>query len=82
MSAATSMISRGSETLDIFTRRSQPKIELNLVGQKPGLVNSYTTGDQIEGTAIITVNQETRFDEIEIVLQGTTLYDCGIIAHG
>lgn len=77
MSAATSIISRGPETLDVFTRRSQPKIELNLVGQKPGFINSYTTGDLIEGTAIITVDQVTRFDEVEIVLQGTILYDDG-----
>lgn len=69
--SATSMISRGSETLDVFTRRCQPKIELNLTGQKPGLVNSYTTGDQVEGTVIITVEQETRFDEVEITFQGT-----------
>lgn len=71
--SATSIISRGSETLDVFTRRSQPKIEVNLAGQKPGLVNSYATGDQIEGTVIITVDQETRFDEVEIVFQGTEL---------
>lgn len=71
--SATSVVSRGSETLDVFTRRSQPKIELSLVGQKAGLVNSYTTGDQIEGTATITVDQDTRFDEIEIVLQGMSL---------
>lgn len=67
---ATSVISRTSESLDVFTRRSQPKIDINLQGQTPGLVNSYTTGDQIEGTATITVEHETRFDEVEIVLQG------------
>ncbi|KAJ5190231.1 uncharacterized protein N7498_009216 [Penicillium cinerascens] len=69
---ATSVISRTSESLDVFTRRSQPKIDINLEGQTPGLVNSYTTGDQIEGTATITVEHETRFDEVEIVLQGTS----------
>jgi hypothetical protein len=67
---ATSIISRGSEGLDVFARRSTPKIEINLEGQKPGLVNSYTTGDYIEGIAKITVDHETRFDEIEVVLQG------------
>lgn len=71
--STSSVISRGSETLDVFTRRSQPKIELNLVGQKPSLVNSYTTGDQIEGTVMITVDQETRFDEVEIYFQGAKL---------
>ncbi|KAJ5662553.1 uncharacterized protein N7477_010169 [Penicillium maclennaniae] len=69
---ATSVISKGSETLDVFTRRSQPKIEITLRDQIPGLVNSYTTGDQIEGTVTIAVDQETRFDEVEIVLQGTS----------
>ncbi|KAJ5623550.1 hypothetical protein N7490_012155 [Penicillium lividum] len=68
---ATSIISRGSETLELF-RRSTPKIEIDLQGQKPGQVNSYTTGDYIEGTARITVDLETRFDEIEIILQGTS----------
>ncbi|KAJ5272972.1 hypothetical protein N7478_008097 [Penicillium angulare] len=69
---ATSIVSRGSDTLDVWTRRSTPKIEITLDGQKPGLVNSYTTGDQIEGVAKITVDTEIRFDEIEINLQGNT----------
>ncbi|KAJ5998375.1 hypothetical protein N7451_006185 [Penicillium sp. IBT 35674x] len=69
---ATSIMSRGSEGLDVFARRSIPKIEIDLEGQKPGLVNSYTTGDYIEGIAKITVDQDTRFDEIEIILQGTS----------
>lgn len=64
------MTSRRSDSLDAFTRGSPPRIEIKLVGQKPGLVNSYTTGDQIEGSAIVTVGNETRFDEVEIVLQG------------
>lgn len=77
--SASSIISRGSETLDVFTRRSQPKIELNLAGQKPGLVNSYTTGDHIEGTAMITVDQETRFDEVEIIFQGAKLRSSSLV---
>ncbi|KAJ5161410.1 hypothetical protein N7492_006802 [Penicillium capsulatum] len=67
-----SSVSRASESLDIFTRRSQPKVEIELTGQKPRLVNSYTTGDQIEGVATITVEHDTRFDEVDIVLQGTS----------
>ena len=63
-------MSHGSETLDVFTRRSQPKVEIELVGQKPGLVNSYTTNDQIEGSAKIIVDADTRFDEVEIIFQG------------
>ena len=68
---ATSVLSRGSVSLDAWIRRSAPKVEINLSGQKPGFVSSYTTGDQIDGTAIITVDHGMRFDEIEIVLQGT-----------
>ncbi|KAJ5679861.1 hypothetical protein N7462_008105 [Penicillium macrosclerotiorum] len=70
--AAISVVSRGSDTLDAWTRRSNPKISIELAGQQKGLVNSYTTGDQIEGVANITVDQDTRFDEVEIVLQGTS----------
>ncbi|KAJ5588973.1 hypothetical protein N7537_011651 [Penicillium hordei] len=67
----TPIISRNSDTLS-WTRPSQPKIEIQLVGQQPRIVNSYTTGDQINGTAIITVEHETPFDEVEIVLQGSS----------
>ncbi|KAJ5516918.1 hypothetical protein N7527_008478 [Penicillium freii] len=67
----TSIISRDSDTL-AWTRPSQPKIDIQLVGQQPRIVNSYTTGDQINGTAIITVEHETPFDEIEIVLEGSS----------
>ncbi|KAJ5971641.1 uncharacterized protein N7479_001559 [Penicillium vulpinum] len=71
MSTATSIISSGSDRLDIWSRRSQPKIEIYLANQKPGHVNSYTTGESIDGTITITVDHETRFDEIEIVFEGT-----------
>ncbi|KAF3389608.1 hypothetical protein F1880_004473 [Penicillium rolfsii] len=67
-----SIMSHGSETLDVFIHRSQPKVEIELVGQKPGLVASYTTSDQIEGSVKITVDADTRFDEVEITFQGTS----------
>ncbi|KAJ6095086.1 hypothetical protein N7467_002599 [Penicillium canescens] len=70
--SATSIISSGSETLDAWTRRSPPKIRIDLSGQKPGLVNSYTTAESIDGTATITVEQDTRFDGIEIIFEGTS----------
>ncbi|KAJ6014842.1 hypothetical protein N7540_009433 [Penicillium herquei] len=69
---ATSIISRGSDTLDIWPRRTAPKVDIDLAGQKPGMVNSYTNGDRVEGVANITVDHETRFDEIEINLQGNS----------
>ncbi|KOS41077.1 hypothetical protein ACN38_g8057 [Penicillium nordicum] len=70
MSTATSIISSGSDRLDAWTRRSQPKIEINIAGQKPGHVNSYTTGESIDGSITVTVEHETRFEEVEIVFEG------------
>lgn len=69
--AAVSVLSRGSNTLDILSRRLRPSIDIHLEGQTPGLVNSYATGDHIEGTVTISANLDTRFDEVEIVLQGS-----------
>ncbi|KAJ5344494.1 hypothetical protein N7452_002498 [Penicillium brevicompactum] len=70
MSAATSILSSGSEKLDAWTRRSQPKVEIDLTGQKPSRVNAYTTGESIEGIVTITAEHDTRFEEVEIVLEG------------
>ncbi|CAG8194993.1 unnamed protein product [Penicillium salamii] len=70
MSAATSILSSGSEKLDAWTRRAQPKVEIDLAGQNPGRVNSYTTGESVEGVVSITAEHDTRFEEIEIVLEG------------
>ena len=72
MSTATSIISSGSDRLDTWTRRSKPKIEIYLVGQTPGHVNSYTTAESIDGTVTVTVEHETRFDEIEILFEGNS----------
>jgi hypothetical protein len=68
--STTSTLSSGAEKLDAWTRRSQVKVEIDLAGQKPGHVNSYTTADNIDGTVTISVEHETRFDEIEIVFEG------------
>ncbi|CAI7663885.1 unnamed protein product [Penicillium discolor] len=70
-------MSRNSAIL-VWARGSQPKIEIHLVGQKPRMVNTYTTGDQINGTAIITAEHETPFDDIQIVLQGSS---CTTVDH-
>ncbi|CAI7572963.1 unnamed protein product [Penicillium glandicola] len=72
MSTATSILSSGSERLDTWSRRSQPKIEIYLAGQTPGHVNSYTTGESIDGNVTVTVDYETRFDEIEILFEGVS----------
>jgi hypothetical protein len=68
--SATSTLSFGSERLEAWTRRSQPIIEIDLTGPKPGHVNCYTTADSIDGTVTVTVEHETPFDEVEIVFDG------------
>ncbi|EKV07030.1 Arrestin-like, N-terminal [Penicillium digitatum] len=70
--STTSIYSAGSDRLDAWTRRSQPKIEIQIAGQKPGHVNSYTTAERIDGSVIVAVDHETRFDEIEIVFEGVS----------
>ncbi|KAJ5220466.1 hypothetical protein N7468_009670 [Penicillium chermesinum] len=66
----SSTSSRMSDSRDIWGRRAAPKVEIELDGQKPGLVSSYTTGDQIHGTVTVSVEHDTRFDDIEIIFQG------------
>ncbi|KAJ5950538.1 uncharacterized protein N7479_008951 [Penicillium vulpinum] len=70
--SATSTLSSGSERLEAWTRRSQPMIEIDLTGPKPGHFNCYTTADSIDGTVTVTVEHETPFDEVEIVFDGTS----------
>ncbi|GMG01217.1 unnamed protein product [Aspergillus oryzae] len=67
----TSFVTRSSSTLESLTQ-SRPKVNIELAGQTEGLVNSYTTKDRIEGTAVITVDHDTRFDEVEITFEGRT----------
>lgn len=73
---APSIITRGSDALDSFTRRSRPRVAINLDGQKDGFVNSYTTLDAIKGTVTVTVDHDTRFDDIEIAFEGTVSPNC------
>lgn len=56
-------------------RRSRPKITVDLANQKPNLVNSYTTGDRIDGTATISVDHDIRFDDIDITFEGISLFE-------
>lgn len=67
---ASSFVTRSSSTLEAFTSRAQPKVTVDLEGQTEGLVNTYTTGDCIEGTVTITVDRDVRFDEVEITFEG------------
>lgn len=66
---APSIISRGSGALDSF-RRSRPHVSIELAEQKDGLVNSYTTLDQINGEVVITVDHDISFDNVEISFEG------------
>ena len=70
---AASIVSRGSDGFNPFAPRGNPKIEIELLGQMEGRVKAYTTGDKIEGVVKITVDHDTRFDEVEIALQGELL---------
>lgn len=53
---AASIITRGSSSLESLKGRSRPKIQIDLVNQTEGLVSSYTTKGQIEGTVTIRVD--------------------------
>ncbi|KAJ5939719.1 arrestin (or S-antigen) N-terminal domain protein [Penicillium verhagenii] len=59
-----------SKSLYSLIRHSKPKITISLVGQKGGVTTPYTTGDRIEGTAVILVDYDTPFNEIEISFKG------------
>ncbi|KAL4892732.1 hypothetical protein BDV59DRAFT_39665 [Aspergillus ambiguus] len=69
---ADSIVTGDSSSLEPFISRARPKINVELDGQKNGLVNSYTTGDYIQGTVSITTEQDVRFDEIEITFEGSS----------
>lgn len=52
-------------------KMDHPKVSIDLTGQQDGFVCSYSTWDRIEGTAIVEVDHDTWFDDIEIVFEGT-----------
>ncbi|KAE8138145.1 hypothetical protein BDV38DRAFT_245587 [Aspergillus pseudotamarii] len=67
----TSFVTRSSSTLESLTQ-SRPKVDIELTRETEGLVSSYTTKDRIEGTVVITVDRDTRFDDVEITFEGTS----------
>ncbi|KAL5355114.1 hypothetical protein BJX96DRAFT_140721 [Aspergillus floccosus] len=69
---ASSIITGASSSLEPFTSRARPKVTIDLDGQKNGLVNSYTTGDCIQGTVTITADHDIRFDDVDITFEGTS----------
>ncbi|KKK13684.1 hypothetical protein P175DRAFT_0444424 [Aspergillus ochraceoroseus IBT 24754] len=68
MTAST--LSRGSRSFEVFARLARPNITIELKHEAEGIAHSYTTGDQIQGTVIVTAEHLTSFDEIEIKLEG------------
>ncbi|KAJ9293556.1 hypothetical protein DTO271G3_7635 [Paecilomyces variotii] len=68
--SASSFIARSTSTFESLTKRSRPKVEVDLVDQKDGFVASYTTGDKIEGEVTVTAEHDIQFDEINITFEG------------
>jgi hypothetical protein len=68
-----SLITRGANTFDSLTKRSRPKVGINLANQSDGFVASYTTFDKIEGEITVDVEQNTPFQSIEIAFDGEFL---------
>lgn len=68
--AAPVVASLSSDAFESLTRRARPKISIELAGQQEGLVSSYTTGDSIQGTVEITVDQDVAFDAVTITFEG------------
>ncbi|KAE8343209.1 hypothetical protein BDV24DRAFT_149827 [Aspergillus arachidicola] len=56
----------------IVERRSRPQVTVNLDDQKDGVVNNYTTGDEINGNVTVTVNEDVIIDALQIIFEGTS----------
>ncbi|GAD95707.1 arrestin (or S-antigen), N-terminal domain protein [Paecilomyces variotii No. 5] len=70
--SASSFIARSTSTFESLTKRSRPKVEIDLVDQRDGFVASYTTGDRIEGEVTIVADHDTQFDDIDITFEGSS----------
>jgi hypothetical protein len=57
----------------LFNRSSKPKISIGLTGLNQSPLSTFTTHDQIEGIVTITVEEETRFSDVDITLEGRVL---------
>ncbi|KAL3472149.1 hypothetical protein BJX99DRAFT_262563 [Aspergillus californicus] len=68
-----SILSRGSRVVDVLSPYARPTVNIDLDAQ-PGnisVVNTYTTGDRIEGSVTITASHLISFDEVDIRLEGS-----------
>jgi hypothetical protein len=68
--APSSFIARSANTFDSLTRRSRPRVGIDLLGQEDGVVTSYTTRDRIDGVVSIAVDQDTSFQDVDITFEG------------
>ena len=64
------LLSLLTEKMESLTKLSRPKVSIDLVGQGPSPIFTYTTWDRIEGTVSIEVDHDTQFDDIEIAFEG------------
>ncbi|PGH03137.1 hypothetical protein AJ80_08732 [Polytolypa hystricis UAMH7299] len=79
-------MSRSMNTIDAMTRRGLPVVEIKLDDQESSsAINSYTTLDAIMGEVRLKADTECRFDQISIVLEGTsrtTIERPGVVGPG
>lgn len=67
---APTILTRGYDALDFVTSRFRPKVDIRLTGQDESPVRSYTTSDRIDGSVVVTVDNRTPFDRVEISFEG------------
>ncbi|KAE8146899.1 hypothetical protein BDV25DRAFT_161561 [Aspergillus avenaceus] len=53
-----------------FDRRTRPRIVIDLNDERDGLVNCYTTGDEIQGKVTVTTEHDLPFHSIHITFEG------------
>lgn len=72
--STSSFVARSTSTFESLTKRSRPKVGIDLVDQKDGFVASYTTGDKIEGEVTVTAEHDIQFDDINITFEGNVMW--------
>ncbi|BAE64486.1 unnamed protein product [Aspergillus oryzae RIB40] len=54
----------------IVERRSRPQVTVNLDDPKDGIVNRYTTGDEINFNVTVTVREDVMIGALQITFEG------------
>jgi hypothetical protein len=57
----------------ISAKQPAPQVKIEINGDKDGEKRTFTTGDLIEGNAIISVTRETDLGHVDITFEGTSL---------